>query len=82
MSTGRFLLIGLAQLVAAVAISAAWFHFRTEAFLSGPGDGDLYAHTRGFQWMVYCVFYLPATLLLAGALILAQRAWIFRRPAE
>ena len=82
MSTGRFVLLGLAQLLVAVAISACWFHFRTEAFLAGPGDGDLYAHTLGFQWMVYCVICLPAILLGTGVLLLAERKWIFRRPAD
>jgi Na+/pantothenate symporter len=82
MSTGRFVLLGLFQLLSAVALSGYWFHLRTEAFLSGPGDGDLYAHTLGFQWMVYCVIYLPPTLLATGALLLVQRLWIFRRPAR
>lgn len=75
----KFVLIAVAQTLLLVAATATWFHFRTEAFLAGPGDGDLYAHTSGFQWATYFLVYLPATLVVASGLVALQRSlWLGR----
>ena len=78
----KLILLALAQTALVVAGSIGWFDHRTKAYLAGPGDGDLYAHTDGFQWAVYVLFYLPRillincfVLLLVYGLVRISRSW-------
>lgn len=64
----------LIQLAAAVLAVAIWFYFRTEAYLAGPPDGDLYAHDWGFQFVVFGLIWLPLTLFSVGVLICLEWA--------
>lgn len=64
----------LIQIAAAVLAVAIWFCFRTEAYLANPLDGDLYAHSWGFQSLVFSLIWLPLALFSAGVLICVEWA--------
>lgn len=65
----KFWILALAQFALAVAIASIWFYIRTEALLSGPPSGDLYANNWGFQLIVFGLFWLPTVLLITGILL-------------
>ncbi len=67
------------ELVTILGAAAVWFAVRTANYLAGPPDGDLYAQTWGFQWLVFVLVYLPWALLAAGALLLIQSLLLTRR---
>ena len=79
MTKRRFLFLAITQSLLVLAATAIWFYFRTETYLAGPGDGDLYAHTRGFQWLSYFIVYLPGALLISGIILAAEHSWFFRQ---
>jgi hypothetical protein len=70
----KFWKIALAETAIAVAAVAVWFYFRTAPLLAVPPPpvGDLYAYNWGFQWIVFLVFWLPATLLVVGIALAIQ----------
>jgi ABC-type dipeptide/oligopeptide/nickel transport system permease component len=69
----RFWILAAAQVVLAIAAAATWFYFRTKAYLAGPPDPDTYAWSWDFQWMVFCIYWLPALLLCIGILLAIER---------
>lgn len=59
--------------------SAIWFLVQSASYLRNPQDGDLYAHTWGFQFLVFVMFRLPLAFLLLGIVLAVEyaaiRAW-------
>jgi hypothetical protein len=66
----------LYQLVLLFAFFCVWFYLRTAAYLAGPADGDLYAQTWSFQFMVGGLYLVGAIPLLA--LLFLLEAGLFR----
>jgi len=46
-------------LVACAGVNA----WTISSYLANPQDGDLYAHTLGYQFVVFAIFRLPVWLL-------------------
>lgn len=69
----RFGILAAAQIALAIVIAAVWFYFRTKAYLAGPPDPDTYAWSWGFQWMVFCTYWLPGILLCVGIVLAVER---------
>lgn len=61
----------LVQLAFFFVAFCVWFYIRTAAYLAGPPDGDLYAQTWSFQFIVGGL-YLVGTLPLLAALFLVE----------
>lgn len=81
----RFWILAAVQVILALVVISIAFYFRTEALLAGPGDGDLYAHTWGFQLAVFALLWVPATLLATGIVLVVERRllkpyYLARRP--
>lgn len=72
----KFWIVAALQFLAAVAVSAFWFWWTHRAWMAAPPEpySDLYAHDWGFQWLVYCVTWLPVTLVGTLTLVLVERA--------
>ena len=70
--------VAFIQLFLAIAAVGYWFMLRTEAYLAGPADGDLYAQTWGFQTMIFTIGYVPWILLVVGILIILE-SYVFSR---
>ena len=67
--SARFWVFASIELFLCVGLAIAWFHVRTEAYLAGPPDPDLFAQSRSFQWFTFAVFWLPA-ILVTNAIVL------------
>lgn len=61
----------LVQLALFFGAFCVWFYIRTSAYLAGPQDGDLYAQTWSFQFVVGGL-YLLGTLPLLAMLFLVE----------
>ena len=61
----------LCQLALYFACFCLWFYFRTDAYLAGPPDGDLYAQTWSFQ-LIVGAFYLVGSLPLLAILFMVE----------
>ena len=71
--------VAFIQLFLAIAAVGYWFIKRTEEYLAGPADGDVYAQTWGFQIMVFLIAYMPLILLVVGILIILESYVLSRK---
>jgi hypothetical protein len=71
--------VAFIQLFLAIAAVGYWFMQRTEEYLAGPADGDVYAQTWGFQIMVFIIGYMPLILLVVGILIILESYVLSRK---
>jgi hypothetical protein len=71
----------LAQVLVVLLALSGWYAHRTIDLLAAPPSGDLYAHTWGFQLMVFALMYLPATLVALTVLLLVEHVIQGRRRA-
>lgn len=60
------------QVALSIVAASVWFYFRTEAYLQGTPDNDLYAWSWSFQLMVFGLVWLPRTLLASAVLLLLE----------
>ena len=75
--THRFWFWALMQVCIVVAIAGWQFYVGVSEYLAHPTDDDLYAHTWGFQAIVFLVFTLPK--ILVGLLVLFGVEWFIAR---
>jgi len=61
-----------ASIILWIALLIAHYIFRTHSILSGPREGDLYAHSWGFQTIVFLTFIFPFWLAALCAMIILE----------